>query len=89
MFSLHARCGLGQREAEILHYFDVVAPMALVCDKELFLNLSQAINRQRVRVHGNMLPCIMPNGIWKRLALGSWHPMQCVRKATMISWPRP
>lgn len=67
MMSLRARCGLSQREAEILHYFDVVAPMSLVCDKELFLDLSQGINRQRV--HGNILPCITPNArIWKRRA---------------------
>ena len=62
---LQAKCGLSRREIEIIHYFDRTYPMGMVTDPELFLDLSQNIDRQSL--HLRVVPCITPGGrVWKR-----------------------
>ena len=56
---------MSEREAEVVYFFDRVAPMELARAEEVFIDLSQNIDRSRVSA-SNTVPCITPNGrLWK------------------------
>ena len=70
--ALAEKCNTTTRETEIIHYTDLKHPMALVTDEELFIDLSQGLDRLAGGgVGSSTIPCVCPQArIWKRRARG-------------------
>ena len=65
---LATRMRMTDREAEIVYFFDRVAPMEISHSEEMFIDLSQGITRTRASTSA-MMPCITPHSrLWKRRA---------------------